>query len=155
MRSTLSDAVDLLSRFGENSLVISRCHDCLVNFLRAYDLVVVEQQKQQQESYTTHTTTAAATVQTSRNSDHSFSQSLPPQGQGQGQGHVSVIGDGNGVSSSPSSGGYVGVFGTTLPPNNVDVDYYTDAPLTSIAALGAFTGIPLDFGHWGDPLPYM
>ncbi|KAL0471615.1 fungal-specific transcription factor domain-containing protein [Neurospora intermedia] len=155
VRSTLSDAVDLLSRFGENSLVISRCHDCLVNFLRAYDLVVVEQQKQQQESYTTHTTTAAATVQTSRNSDHSFSQSLPPQGQGQGQGHVSVIGDGNGVSSSPSSGGYVGVFGTTLPPNNVDVDYYTDAPLTSIAALGAFTGIPLDFGHWGDPLPYM
>ncbi|EGO59757.1 hypothetical protein NEUTE1DRAFT_39966 [Neurospora tetrasperma FGSC 2508] len=109
VRSALSDAVDLLSRFGENSLVISRCHDCLVNFLRAYDLVVVEQQKQQQESHTTHTTTTT-TVQTSGNSDHtsSSSHSLPPQGQRQG--HVNVIGDGNGVSltSSSSSEGYVG-----------------------------------------------
>lgn len=70
---------------------------------------------------------------------------------------MSVIGDGNGVSSSSSSssGGYVGVFGTTLPSNTVDVDFYTGAPLTSIAALGDFTGVPLDFGHWGDPLPYM
>ncbi|KAK3491841.1 fungal-specific transcription factor domain-containing protein [Neurospora crassa] len=159
VRSALSGAVDLLSRFGENSLVISRCHDCLVNFLRAYDLVVVEQEQQQKQQQESQSTTAAATVQTSRNSDHtSSSQSLPPQGQGQG-GHVNVIGDGNGMSSSSSSssssGGYVGVLGTTLPSDNVDVNYYTGAPLTSIAALGDFTGVPLDFGHWGDPLPYM
>ncbi|KAK3337916.1 fungal-specific transcription factor domain-containing protein [Neurospora tetraspora] len=142
VRSALNDAVDLLSRFSE-SLVISRCHDCLVNFLRAYDSVVVEQQQQE-----LHTST---TVQ-NNNPDNS-SQSLPPTTSTstdmpqQGQQHVSGDGHGGGVSGS----GYVGV-GTTFPI--VDVDYYTGAPSLA-AALGDFTGVPLDFGHWGDPLPYM
>ncbi|KAK1783149.1 fungal-specific transcription factor domain-containing protein [Copromyces sp. CBS 386.78] len=129
VRSALGDAVDLLSRFGE-SLVISRCHDCLVNFLRAYDSVKVSSE-QQQESYTT------TTVQ--NNNPSNSSQSLPtstdiPQRR--------MSRDGSGASGS----GY-GV-GTTFP---IDVDYYTGAPLA--AALGDFTGVPLDFGHWGGPSP--
>ncbi|KAK3953470.1 fungal-specific transcription factor domain-containing protein [Pseudoneurospora amorphoporcata] len=128
VRSALGNAVDLLSRFGE-SLVISRCHDCLVNFLMAYDSVKVSSEQQQEST----------TVQ--NNNLSNSSQSLPtstdiPQRR--------ISRDGSGVSGS----GYA--VGTTFP---IDVDYYTGAPLA--AALGDFTGVPLDFGHWGDPLPYM
>lgn len=38
VRSSLRDAVELLSRYND-TLVISRCHECLENFLHCYDLM--------------------------------------------------------------------------------------------------------------------
>jgi hypothetical protein len=38
IRSSLRDASELLSRYND-TLVISRCHDCLENFLHLYDSI--------------------------------------------------------------------------------------------------------------------
>ncbi|KAK3398241.1 hypothetical protein B0T20DRAFT_461003 [Sordaria brevicollis] len=163
VRIALTDAVDLLSRSSE-SLVISRCHDCLVGFLRAYDSVVTSSSgEQQRDSHSAHVQNNNNFRESSTNTSASASidNTMPqPQGQGHRQDHVSGVGNGIGMSSS-SGYGHVhehgGVVGSTF---SAGLDYFTGTGTSSSLAaslLGDFTGVPLDFGgHWGDPsLPYM
>lgn len=154
VRSALSDAADLLSR-SSGSLVISRCHDCLVNFLRAYDSVVAPEQQSETHSTAVQNNHNLHASSTGTSASASIDNTMPPpQGHGQGQGHRQdhVSGDGHGGGGVSSGYGF---------PIAHDVDYFTGTGTSSssLAAslLGDFTGVPLDFGgHWGDPsLPYM